>query len=273
MQKDRILPFTKWVAAAIVPFLLLAFLILFFFPETSGERFAWEINPSMTAMFMGAGYVGGAWLFINTIFGQRWHRVAPGFPAVTTFATAMLLATVLHWEVFDLNHLPAALWFALYVAAPILVPIVWWRNRSADPSLSEQSGLKVPAVARWGLRLLGIFLLGFAVLGFVSPNWLIDIWPWPLSALTARIMSGWFALLGVGGVVIGGEVRWSGWKVGLESIGLWQVLVLIAAFLRAEDFQNGVINWYTLSVAVVVAGMIALYLVMEMGWISDNVSA
>ena len=260
---DRILLPAKLLAAAVVPFLMLAFLILYFFPGSTGERFAWAIQPDMTAMFMGAGYIGGAWLFINTIFGQRWHKVAPGFPAVTTFASAMLLATVLHWQVFDVTRLAALLWIGLYVAAPLLVPLVWQNNRSVDSGAAEPGGPKVPGIARWSLRLLGIMLSLFAIGGFILPQWLIELWPWQLSPLTARIMSGWFALLGVGGLVISGESRWSGWKVGLQSIGLWQLLVLVAAFIRVDDYKHAAINWYTISVALVLIGMAGLYIYME----------
>jgi len=59
---DRILPITRIVAVIVVPFLWLAFLILFFTPDLSGERFAWAIKPHMTAMYLGAGYLGGSWL-------------------------------------------------------------------------------------------------------------------------------------------------------------------------------------------------------------------
>jgi hypothetical protein len=111
--------------------------------------------------------------------------------------------------------------------------------------------------------LLGALLAFFALGGFLAPAWLIDLWPWPLSPLTARVMSGWFALLAVGGLVIAQETRWSGWKIGLQSIGLWQLLVLIAAWLRAEDFYHGPVNWYTISVALVLAGMIGLFVMME----------
>jgi len=76
-------------------------------------------------------------------------------------------------------------------------------------------------------------------------------------------MSGWFALLGVGGVVISSDSRWSAWKVGIQSIGLWHLLVLIAALIRKEDFPSGLGNWYLISVFAVLAGMLALYIKME----------
>ena len=262
-HEDKIRPFTRIVAAIVVPFLILAFLILYFFPQLSGERFAWAIQPPMTAMFMGAGYIGGAWLFINAIFGRRWHRVAPGFLPVTTFASAMLLATMLHWDVFDPGHFPFILWMALYVVTPFLVPLVWLLNRSADPETPEEGDVTVPRIARWSLLGLGVVLLAFALGGFVLPSWLIGLWPWTLSPLTARIISGWLGLLGVGGIVISTDTRWSAWKVGLQSIGIWHLLVVVAAFIRAADFPNGLANWYLVSVLVALAGIVALYLMME----------
>ncbi|MDX1686444.1 MAG: hypothetical protein R3248_00540 [Candidatus Promineifilaceae bacterium] len=268
-DEDQIRPFTRIVAAIIVPFLVLAFLILYFFPQQSGERFAWAIQPSMTAMYMGAGYIGGAWLFIRALFGKRWHRVAPGFLPVTTFASAMLLATIFHWDVFEPSHFPFILWMGLYVVTPFLVPLVWWLNRPADPGTPEESDVVVPRWARWSLRGLGVILLGFALVGFVRPNFLIEIWTWTLSPLTARIMSGWLGLMGVGGIVISADTRWSAWKVGLQSIGSWHLLVVVAAFLRRGDFLNGLGNWYLASVIVVLVGMFLLYLIMESrrrGW-------
>jgi hypothetical protein len=60
---NRVLPQTRWVAALVIPFLVLAFVILFFVPNQTGQRFAWEIKPPMTAAFMGTGYLGGAYFF------------------------------------------------------------------------------------------------------------------------------------------------------------------------------------------------------------------
>lgn len=263
-QDDRIYPLTRIVAAVVVPFLVLAFIILYFFPELSGQHFAWSIQPNMTAMFMGAGYIGGSWLFLNAIFGRRWHRVAPGYPPVTAFTIAMFLATVLHWDRFDPGHLPFILWLGLYVITPFLVPLIWLYNRRADSGAPEADDIQTPAAARWGLRLIGLVILIFAVIGFLRPEWLISLWVWKLSPLTARVMSGWFALLGVGGLVIGRETRWSSWRVGLQAIGLWHLLVVIAALLNPADFNGGLFNWYLISVVVVLLGMVALFVVMEL---------
>lgn len=265
LRDDRIFRSTRVVAAIVVPFLLLAFLILFFFPEQSGTRFAWQIQPNMTAAFMGAGYLGGSWLFLNVVFGRRWHRVAAGFLPVTAFTVAMLLVTVMHWDRFDLSHFPFQLWLILYIATPFLVPYIWFRNRATDPGAPEADDRVVPAYARHGLRWLGIGLVVFAIVGFIWPTWVAGLWPWALSPVTARILSGWFILLGVGGIVIAQDARWSAWRVGLQSIGLWHVLVLVAALMNASDFTTGLFNWYLVSVVAVLVGMLVLYVQMESG--------
>jgi hypothetical protein len=270
IKDDRILPATRLVAALVVPVLILAFIILYLFPETTGERFAWQINPPMTAAFMGAGYLGGSWLFLHAVFGNRWHRVAPGYLPVAAFTTFMLLATIIHWDRFDLSHIPFLLWLVLYVVTPFLLPILWWRNRVTDPGTPEVDDVTVPQIARWMLGGLGAVLLGFALFAFLVPERYAEMWIWQLSPLTARIMGGWLILLGTGGLIISRDSRWSAWRVGLESIGIWQILVLVAAFINRSDFPGGLLNWYLIAVAAVVAGMAILYVVMESRRRSQN---
>lgn len=134
---DRIQPITRIVAVIVIPFLWLAFLILFFNPDSSGERFAWAIKPHMTARYMAAGYLGGSWLFINAIFGKRWHRIAGGFLPITTFTWFMMVSTFLHWDRFS-NNLGFYLWLVLYVVTPFLVPVLWNYNRKMDSGEPSQ---------------------------------------------------------------------------------------------------------------------------------------
>ena len=59
------------------------------------------------------------------------------------------------------------------------------------------------------------------------PDLLIPLWPWTLTPLTARILAGWFALPGVGGLVVALEPRWSASRIALEGVILWSALILI----------------------------------------------
>jgi hypothetical protein len=57
---DRVLPETRWLSALIVPFLLVAFVLLYVFPSDTDRLFAWTIRPDMTPLIMGAGYISGS---------------------------------------------------------------------------------------------------------------------------------------------------------------------------------------------------------------------
>jgi len=264
MKNDQIFPLTRIVAVVVVPFLWLAFLILYFFPDMTGERFAWAIKPHMTSLYIGAGYLGGSWLFLNAIFGKRWHRIHGGFLAITTFTWFMLIATFLHWDRFSHGKLGFTLWLILYIITPFLVPALWFYNRRTDSGQPEESDLIISPVVRWITRLVGTIGLVFVLIGFLVPDFVIRVWPWTLTPLTARVMAGWIALLGVGAFSMAADPRWSAWRVPLESIVIWHIMVLIAAGLSPADFTMGLLNWYTLSIVVMVVGILIFYPMMEM---------
>lgn len=263
-RDDRILPITRLVLTGVVPFLVLAFIILYFYPEESGERFAWAIKPPMTALFIGAGYLGGAYQFVRLIVGREWHRYGVVLPAVSVFTTAMMVATLLHWGRFDIHHFPFQLWVGLYVVTPFLVTWLWWNNRRTDPGTAEVGELLLP---RWVNRVFGavggVTLAGAAAV-FVFPQLAIDLWAWQLSPVTARLLAGWFALMGTGSLMLTGERRWSAWRVALQSFMFWHGLVLIGAFINAADFgERGIANGYVLATVLGLVGMGALYVSME----------
>ena len=124
---DRVLIATRVVAVVIIPFLVVAAFLLFVFPERTGELFAWAIAPPLSAYMLGSAYVGGIWFFVGVAVTKRWHRVAPGFPAVVVFAGALLIATLLHLDRFSQN-LSFYTWVVLYATTPFAVAARPWRT-------------------------------------------------------------------------------------------------------------------------------------------------
>ena len=265
IKDDRILLQTRVVLLIVIPFLLLAFLILYFFPDTSGERFAWEIKPHMTALLIGSGYLGGAYMFVFAIREQRWHRISGAFPSVIAFTIAMMLATVLHWDRFDIHHFPFQVWLFLYAITPFLISFLWWKNRGTDPGTPEENDLEVPGFARTGFFVFGLAGTAVMLLMFLFPQTFIDIWPWKLTPLTTRILGGWFGLLGVGGLNTSRDPRWSAWRIPMQSITFWAVLVLIGAFRNPSDFAPaGIFNPFTIGTSVSIVMMVGFQVWMEM---------
>jgi hypothetical protein len=264
IQDDRIFPVTRWVLAVVNVALLFAFLVLYLFPQTTRTNFAWDIQPNLTAVFMGAGYISGAYMFLFAIFGKKWHRAKNSIPPVSTFAAVMLVVTLLHYDRFIHGNLGFILWLIIYIITPFLVPWLWFHNRVTDPGTLDARDRVVPRWVRGLAGLIGIASLLFWIVNFIVPTLLIGIWPWKLTPLTARTLCAWGMLISVGGLVMYFELRWSAWRYNIQAIALWQVLMVIGSILHRQDFNNGsLINPYFIAILIILGALVLLTVWME----------
>ena len=252
-RTDRIFPESRWLSAIIIPFLLAAFGVLYLLPEHTGELFAWNIQPRMTSMMLGEAYLAGAYFFLRAVLSPRWHWVAVGFLPVATFATLMGITTILHWDRFNHTSFAFWTWVVLYFTTPFLVPAAWWRNRKTDPGTPEDGDVLVPAGVRSIIGTLGVVTVLIGLLFFLLPDFMLGVWPWKLTLLTARVMGTMFALAGVGAICIALDARWSAVRIAFQSQMIALVLVVLAIVFSWGDFhQANPLTW------VFVAGMLFL---------------
>jgi hypothetical protein len=260
-RDDRVLRETRALGAFIVPFLLVAFPLLYLFPNDTGNWWAWEIHPSMTALIMGAGYIAGAYFFVRVARADRWHRVHLGFLPITAFTTFLGIATFIYWDRFDHDHIAFWLWTGLYSTTPYLVPLAWLRNRPTDPGTLESDDRYLPQTVRSLLKTTGLLQFAVAVLLIASPSTMIDIWPWTLTPLAAATLGGWFALPGVTALMMGIDGRWSAIRITLESqlIGLTLILLGTARSWEQFDKSNALTYVFAGGMAVLLIGLTALW--------------
>jgi len=236
MRDDQIDALTRIVALNVVIAVFSGFVLLYGFPERTAQLWAWTIRPTMTPMLMGAGYLAGASFFWRVWRAREWHTVALGFLPVTAFASFMGIATWLHWERFNHQHPVFWLWLALYVVTPFLVPWLWWRNRRADPGPAPDETM-LPGAVRVAFAVLGVTESLFVIAMFVQPAWAIDVWPWKLTPLTARVVAGWFSLTAVIGLTIALDGRWSAARIPLQSALIGLSLMLLALWRAGGDID------------------------------------
>ena len=101
LRDDRVLTGTRVLGAIIVPFLLVAFGLLYLFPDDTRHWFAWDVQPTITPLIMGAGYIAGAYFFVRVAIEIRWHRIQVGFLPVTAFTLFMAIGTFNHLDRFE----------------------------------------------------------------------------------------------------------------------------------------------------------------------------
>ena len=234
-RDDRVLPATRALSIVIIPFLLVAFVVLFIFPDDTKRLFAWPIKPRMTPMVLGSVYLGGAYFFLRAARAKQWHQVKAGFVPVGTFATLMGIATVVHWDKFTHDHLAFWLWAGLYFTTPFLVFAVWAANRGHDAPVADDD-LQLPLGVRVAIGATGALALGTSLVLFLAPARAVAWWPWTLTPLTARVMGAIFAL-GIGGLFVAGDRRWSAARILLEVQGFMLILIVVGGFVSRANLD------------------------------------
>ncbi|HEV7811647.1 MAG TPA: hypothetical protein VGO99_01700 [Leifsonia sp.] len=234
---DRILPYTRWVGAIIVPFLVAAFVILYLFPTQTDELFAWTINPPLTAMFLASAYAGGIWFFVQVVRPNRWHAVRYGFPAVLVFSILLAISTFLHLAKFHSGHISFIVWVTLYITTPFLVFAAMIVNAPADPRKPDERDARIPAVFRILLALVGLAALVTGIFLFVVPQVAIDVWAWPLTPLTARVSGAILTLPGLVNVWMLGDARWSAFRQICQAQLVGLIFIAGALAIRNDDLD------------------------------------
>ena len=263
-RDDRVLTYTRGVSLFIVPFLLAAWVILYLFPAHTAKLWAWPIPVTMTSMVLASAYLGGAYFFVRVVFETRWHTIGTGFLAVTTFASLLGVATLLHWDKFAHDHVAFWLWAGLYFTAPFLVIGAWLANRRyAAPPAAEDVLLQ--PVERAVIAGVGLLALVTGVLMFVAPSAFIDLWPWPLTPLAARVIAATFCL---GGAGVGAwlDPRWTSVRLMLQVEALMLLLMLLAAVRASDELLPGhALSWPLLvGVLLTLAGSAYLWATYEL---------
>lgn len=264
-KDDRILLVTRVAAVVVLAVLGLAWWALYLHPAETDQRFAWPLQPEMTAMLMGAGYGSAIVFFVAVLVGKRWHRVTLGFLPTTAFIWLLVFATALHWDRFNHGHPPFLLWVSVYAITPVAVPALWWINRRRDPGTLESRDVILPTPLRTALIVFGGVLAAIALVMFVLPELVIDVWPWSLTPLSARTVAAFVMLPAVAWLVMAVDRRWSAARVMVATVALGLAMLLIAVWRAWPDFDQA--NWltyiYVAGLAGTLLGLIAMSVWME----------
>jgi hypothetical protein len=227
------------LAALLVPVLVVAFGMLYLFPDSGAELFAWPVNPQMSSMLLGATYLGGAYFFLVVLLSRQWQDVWLGFLPITAFAGTLGIATLLHWDRFAHDRWAFWVWAFLYLTVPLALPFLWYRNQRLAASAGVRAEGRLPGASRWAFGVLGAVLTVAAVLLLLVPELMIAVWPWALTPLTARVMAAMFILPGLVGLSIAYVNSWRSARFLLQAQAISIILMLVAVYVARDNFDWG----------------------------------
>ena len=211
----------------------LAGLQLFILTEQTDLYFAWTIQPPLTAAFLGAGYFASFLLEVLAAREREWARTRIAVPAVFTFTTLTVIATILHVNKFHFNSTfpfaQAAAWFwlAIYTVVPPTMLVVWVRQLRIKREDRPRSGvLRRPFQVVLVFQAAIMLLLGLGL--FIAPSNFDSLWPWELTPLTSRAIGAWLIGLGVFAAQAVVENDYSRIRSGVVSYTVFSLLELVA---------------------------------------------
>jgi hypothetical protein len=234
-RDDRVLVSTRVLALVIIPFLVGAFVILYGFPTHTARLFAWQIKPTMTSMMLASAYLGGAYFFVRVVAERHWNVIKSGFLPVVMFAGLLGVATLMHWGVFNHRHVTFGVWATLYFTTPFLVFAAWLVNRRVA-GVPAADALRLSPLARWMVGVIGLLALIQGLVMFVAPGLVVPFWPWSVTALSCRVIGAIFCL-GVAGLVVLIDSRWSTVRLLFQVEMIMVTLMLVAAFRALPEFD------------------------------------
>ncbi|MCP2032704.1 putative membrane protein [Okibacterium sp. HSC-33S16] len=240
---DSLSPVTLAVSILVLPFLVVASVLLYLAPGHTEQHFAWTIAPPVTALYLGSAYIGGIWFFAGVLRTRSWVAVRRGFPAVLTFATLLGIATLLHWEKFHAGHLSFVAWATLYLTTPVLLALVLvLQSRRAHSRPTDVVAEETVIPRGWcrALAALGAASLTVGSVLFLVPAIGVDTWAWQLTPLTARVIGATLTLPGAVNLWLLVDPRWSAFRVIFQAqlVSLSFILLGIILSWAQLDFSR-----------------------------------
>ena len=97
---------------------------------------------------------------------------------------------------------------------------------------------------------------------------MINVWPWPLTPLTARVVGGMFALPGVLGLYMAIDARWSSAQITLQSQIVSVAFILLAALISLNEFDKS-----SIATPLFIGGMAFLLIALPAMYLAMNAQA
>ena len=212
----------KWLFLVAGFLVLLAGFQLFILTEYTDQYFAWTIQPFITAAFLGGGYFSSFLMEFLASRRTRWVEARVAVPAVFTFTTLTLIATLLHLDRFhfsspgQLAQAAAWFWIGIYVIVPPAMLVMWYRQYHF-PGDDPKRSTPLPTNLRILLIIEAIAMLVWGITLFADPAAFSASWPWKLTPLTSQAVGAWLIALGVFAVHATAENDYARIRIGAIS--------------------------------------------------------
>ena len=229
----------------------------FFLPGRAEKVLPFPVPP-LHARFLGAMYLSGLTFMVGALVSRTWAEVRIVPPMTAIWTGGLLVVSLLHLDAFDIAEAQDQIWFAAYVAYPLIALWLTWQHRA---HVHERApGPALPAWARAYLAGQGVVATVLGSLLLLAPDWMAGGWPWLITPLLAQLYSAPLLSYGVGSLLLSRQQTWPEVRVCAVAMFVFASLVLAASLLHRGLFDAGEIAdsaWFA-AFSVATAGLAVL---------------
>lgn len=244
------------------------------FPDLAISHFAWPVEPRLSQIFIGAGYIFRTGFFFSVALERAWHRVRWVYWGNLIFTGTLLLATFWHLDRFNFFFVTSHIWIVLYIVEPVTMLYLVPRGPDAWSSVPTPRGPIQPAF-KWFLVAETALLLMFGLLLVLNPDFADLRFPWALNPLDARIMAAWFLGWSAWAGTMAFARDWDEIRIAarLNLLFAFALIGTIIVFFSQFDFTRPTTGVYIGGIVVLALGMLFFYWRQERATPAPPVSA
>lgn len=230
------------------------------FPDLAISHFAWPVEPRLSQIFIGAGYIFRTGFFLTIAFQPAFHRVRWLYWGNLVFTGTLLFATFWHIDRFSFFFVTAHLWIILYIIEPVTMLYLVPRRGDAWTQVPTPRG-PINSIFKGFLIAETAIFLTFGLLLLLNPEFADLRWPWALNPLDARIMAAWFLGWSVWAGTMAFATDWDEIRLPAQLNMLFGIAVIatIVVFFGQFDFTRPTTNVYIGGAIVLTLAMAFFY--------------
>lgn len=208
----------------------------YFDPAYSDNGIPWQLPP-LCATFLGSMYFAGTIAMIMGIVSRRWSEIDVIVPMTVIWTGGLTIVSLFYLPKFDFSRTQVWVWFAAYIAYPIIGMIYMWKYRS-DARAHDPNDVRLPLWVKLYLPIQGTLLTVLAIVLLFAPHTVQSLWAWKTGILMLQLYSMPLLAMGMGSFLLARQVTWSEIRVGVIAIAVFMILEL-AASLRFQSVLDG----------------------------------
>jgi len=231
------------------------------------DWFTWDFVSPLSAMTMGAGYLGGLAMLAAAIRLRRWVDVRVAYVSTLLLMVLLLAVTVryrgrTHLGGGDIVAFGYAWgWLLVHVAA-VVVGVILLAGQLRAPGRPSRRAEPRVWFTVLPVAVVAVIGGGIGLLALLFPLRLAEHWPWSVSELDVSALGGWALVFGVGSALAIREGDPDRQRAGAISY-LVAGLAAVIAMLR----YAGEVDWSSAYAWMYLLAMIALTLTGAVGWL------